>query len=166
MTQIKSATGEELAVIMRPPPKWTQSQPGLMTLHFSGDDREGLTCRERAIILGFFIAIVSTLFKIISEILFWRSTLIKTIAIYQGIQAMSLWKRSSVGILAVYVLSAVLGCFMVLFLYIALRNDLQHPQYHQYRPFPSNLTNAHNRQQQTTVYINPRNDTFFVVSSN
>ncbi|CAL8073638.1 unnamed protein product [Orchesella dallaii] len=94
---IKSESGEELAVIMRPPPKWTASQPGLMTLHFSGDDREGLTCRERAVILGFFLAI--------------------------GVQAMSHWKRSSVGILAVYVFSAVCCTFIILFVYMAFRQD-------------------------------------------
>jgi len=68
-----------------------------MTLHFTGDDREGLTCRERAIILGFFLAI--------------------------GVQAMSHWKRSSVSILALYVLSAVLGSFIILFVYMAFRQD-------------------------------------------
>ncbi|ODN05052.1 hypothetical protein Ocin01_01569 [Orchesella cincta] len=95
---IKSVTGEELAVIMRPPPKWTASQPGLMTLHFTGDDREGLTCRERAIILGFFLAI--------------------------GVQAMSHWKRSSVGLFAVYIISAVLGSLIILFIYMAFRQDV------------------------------------------
>lgn len=99
---------------MRPPPKWTQSQPGLMTLHFTGDDRDGLTCRERAIILGFFLSF--------------------------GIQAMSHWKRSSLGILAVYVLSAILGCFFVLFIYVAFRND--------YTPLPLNLARQQYEEQQ------------------
>ncbi len=99
---------------MRPPPKWTASQSGLMTLHFTGDDRDGLTCRERAIILGFFLSL--------------------------GIQGISHWKRSSFGILTVYVLSAILGCFFVIFIYVAFRND--------YTPLPLNLARLQYEDQQ------------------
>lgn len=111
---------------MRPPPKWTASQSGLMTLHFTGDDRDGLTCRERAIILGFFLSL--------------------------GIQGISHWKRSSFGILTVYVLSAILGCFFVIFIYVAFRND--------YTPLPLNLARLQYEDQQLAKAHQFRMSTF------
>jgi hypothetical protein len=59
--QIKSEKGEEMGTISRPSPKWTQFVSGTMTLNFTGDEREGLTTREKAIVLGFLIALVQDL---------------------------------------------------------------------------------------------------------
>jgi len=47
-----------MAIISKPPPKWTKILSGTMMLNFTGDEREGLTSREKAVIFGFLIALV------------------------------------------------------------------------------------------------------------
>lgn len=48
-----------MGTIATPPQfKWTQFLSGTMTLNFTGDEREGLTSREKAVVLGFLIAVV------------------------------------------------------------------------------------------------------------
>lgn len=47
-----------MASISRPPPKWTQFMTMTMSLNYTGDERDGLTTREKAVVLGFLIALV------------------------------------------------------------------------------------------------------------
>jgi hypothetical protein len=45
-----------MGIITKPPPKWTKILSGTMTLTFTGDERGGLTSREKVILLGFLVA--------------------------------------------------------------------------------------------------------------
>jgi len=71
-----------------------------MTLNFTGDERDGLTTREKAIILGFLIAL--------------------------GIFGMDYWKRSSSGILTFYLISILLFSALVIFIYSRFREGVGH----------------------------------------
>ncbi len=43
--------------------KWTQYLSGTFSLNFTGDDRDGLNTREKAILLGYLIALVNIYHK-------------------------------------------------------------------------------------------------------